>query len=294
MQTCSNCGATSREGAKFCTTCGSRLNAVVDPAAASGWESPATNDETRVSSGVSPHEPAQEQDEPSVATTDEPVGEDPVMTSWSWGQSTTTEESEESKEEPIAADMTEAYDVSETTGSEETTSDAVTVSESEPSSDTAAEGESLSAWASQWAEPTPENEDVDEDEPVVTPTVVERANGIEDERETPSPQARAHALLYELRELIDSTVREQESTAAIATGGVGNETTLATLTAIPGDEGRFDNLRTILEKARENPRDVDTMLNLLGEINSLIALIDSHEAYTAAVNTAIGQLRDDR
>ena len=281
MQTCSNCGATSREGAKFCTTCGSRLNAVVDPTASSGWESPATDDETRFSPVVSPDNTEQRQDEPSVETTDEPVAveKEPATTSWSWGQATATEVPEE---EPIAADMTEALDVSKT-GDDE-------IHVTEP-----AEGESLSSWASQWSESTPESEEAGEVESIATSRASETTGEAEDEYEEPSPQARAHALLYELRELIDSTVPDQESAPGVAAAVVegGKENALATLTAVPGDEERFDNLRAILESAREQPRDVDTMLNLLGEINSLIALIDSHEAYVSAINTAIGQLRGD-
>jgi hypothetical protein len=109
-----------------------------------------------------------------------------------------------------------------------------------------------------------------------------------------SPQARAHALLDELRELFDASVKEPEPTAGTAVGE--DDTTaaaLATLTAMPTDTSRFDNLRAILEKAREHPRDVDTMLDLLGEINSLIALLDSHETHVDAVRTAIAQLRGE-
>lgn len=44
MDTCTNCGATLRPGAKFCTTCGTRLNEM--PPANKGWETPpATNDD---------------------------------------------------------------------------------------------------------------------------------------------------------------------------------------------------------------------------------------------------------
>ncbi len=42
MLTCSNCGASVREGARFCTTCGTRLNDPVASDATSVWAAPAT------------------------------------------------------------------------------------------------------------------------------------------------------------------------------------------------------------------------------------------------------------
>jgi hypothetical protein len=111
----------------------------------------------------------------------------------------------------------------------------------------------------------------------------------------PSRQ-RAHELLESLRALFD----EQESALAnrIEPAPVPNESTgnaaiaLKTLKSAPSDGQRFDNLRAIVEKARERPRDVDTMLDLVGEIGSLIALMDSHEQYVQVVDTAIGQLEN--
>lgn len=44
MLTCSNCGASVREGARFCTTCGTRLNDPVAPDATGVWASPVTSE----------------------------------------------------------------------------------------------------------------------------------------------------------------------------------------------------------------------------------------------------------
>lgn len=64
MLTCSNCGASVREGARFCTTCGTRLNDPVSPNATSVWATPVAS------------EPAASSAEPTVA--------EPIATStWS-------------------------------------------------------------------------------------------------------------------------------------------------------------------------------------------------------------------
>ncbi len=62
METCSNCGATLRPGARFCTTCGTRLNPTSAPA--DGWGRPAeapadSSQDTSVLEAVKPPTPPQ-------------------------------------------------------------------------------------------------------------------------------------------------------------------------------------------------------------------------------------------
>jgi hypothetical protein len=298
MQTCSNCGSVSRDGAKFCTTCGSRLNEVIDSNASSGWESYSTEDETReapaVAQGV--ESPVVEAASPEIDPAQ--AAEPAPTTSWSWGQSSADDTAETESDQPV--------------NPEEDTEVATSSTESE----------SLSSWANQWTspaeepyEPDPVTEpeydvtskvdesettveavaeaEVEPDEPaaetseaVPAVTYADPANVASDE---PTPKERAQSLLFELRELIDESFGGSESQAP-ATSEASTGDALATLNAVGSDDGQFDNLRAILEKAREQPRDVDTMLNLLGEINSLIALVDSHERLVTAVETAKGQL----
>jgi hypothetical protein len=330
------------------------LNPVVDPAAPSGWETQAADEQTQVSPAVNADTPSAPpaSDPIKAEQAIEPTG-DPVellqesqpgapTTSWSWGQ---TASSGTPDDEPIAKDVSDAFDPGDP---------AVTAP------DDASESQSLSSWASQWSglsanepgdndvaseseaaapeppvdsaaesddEASPEvaigendgerdevsepgiaiSDEADDDviEPVAPATIYSDeeldAAAVGEEDRLPvdgSPQARAHALLDELRELFDASAKEQEPEPAPAAGTSAKENddtaaALATLTAIPSDASRFDNLRAILEKAREHPRDVDTMLDLLGEINSLIALIDSHETHVDAVKTAIAQLRGE-
>ena len=309
MQTCSNCGATSRDGAKFCTTCGSRLNEVIDSDAPSGWQSYSESEETAFGPALTDDEVDTEAGDINTSPAEAPPA---ATSSWSWGQ--TVDEAPESVAEF------------------ETEIDAVAEAESTDS-------ESLSSWANRWSDsaaedPAPASEpeyevtaDVDEflesaEEAIEEADSVELESAEEltiaddesvDESETievepdvqsvaaviaspetslehedsPSPRERAQALVYELRELIDESFDAPEETSSPSSGTVD---ALATLNGVPAENGQFDNLRSILETAREQPRDVDTMLNLLGEINSLIALVDSHEQLVAAVETAKQQL----
>jgi hypothetical protein len=331
------------------------LNPVADPAAPSGWETPATDDQTQVSPAVNadapadplPSEPAQAEQaiEPTGDTEEQLEESQPgaPTTSWSWGH---TASSQAKDDEPIANDVTDAFDAGDAATAE---------------ADDSSERQTLSSWASQWsglsAEEPRDDDESSRDEVVESEAIVSEAESsevtapetvlsdsniesgevaapeaivsdsepedviepvapaeiyndeefaiaaapaVEEDRSAgdESPQARAHALLDELRDLIDASVKEPEPEPAPGTDtstaeNDGTSAALATLTAIPTDASRFDNLRAILEKAREHPRDVDTMLDLLGEINTLIALIDSHEVHVDAVSTAIAQLRGE-
>jgi hypothetical protein len=298
MQTCSNCGSVSRDGAKFCTTCGSRLNEVIDSNASNGWESYSTEDETREAPAVAQglESPVVESASPEVYP--DQAAEPAPATSWSWGQSSADADAEPESDQPVSP--------------EEDTEVATSSTDSE----------SLSSWANQWTSPA---EEPDEPDPVTEPeydvtsevdeseTTVEAVAEAEVERDeptvetseaapvvtyadpanvasdTPTPKERAQSLLFELRELIDESFAVSGTQVPASSGGDTSDA-LTTLNAVGSDNGQFDNLRAILEKAREQPRDVDTMLNLLGEINSLIALVDSHERLVTAVETAKSQL----
>jgi len=381
MQTCSNCGSTSREGAKFCTTCGSRLNPVTDPAT-SGWGS--TSTESATTSPTSPEPAAGEHETGSFSTTSDSRPETSSSPGWSWGQTTTASEpagdtgsedttpgepdtedrSEDSAPElsswakqwdaPVTQDATtldsSGQDQGDTSAEEAGdqmeaapgSDDPVTTPDEEPAASTEivasdddddlqARADALSAAVAAFE--TEHDADADEPEDVITLPGTEPVAAIETREvddatpaseeaaastatTTPEPftfpsfaeessrverpaQDRAHELLDALRTIIDDQAAELARTpepvpAEVDTASSGNsQAALAALQAVPADGERFRDLRQILEKAREHPRDVDTMLDLLGEINSLIALIDSHEAHVNAVRTAIDHLAED-
>lgn len=339
MQTCSNCGSVSRDGAKFCTTCGSRLNEVVDTTQSTGWvayesSEPETADAPEPPAAVD----ASDETMASPAVTEKPVNISPDTSSaptpppsWAWGQSATTAKEEPAPEisEPVIE--TTADTSSDDAAVDEAVPDEVNApSPASPEPDAPAEPiveepkeESLSSWANQWS--TDENSDDNDEAPAPVSVQPEPAatrgssNAIDyiaaQEIDTdvdaevgpvdltamsafdnalnqsPSPKERAQTLVDQLRDLIaesfDAGVTETVS-PVIPAGSDGDA--LATLNALPADDGTFDSLRAILQGAKEHPRDVDTMLNLLGEINGLIALVDSHQRYVDAVETAKQQL----
>lgn len=300
MQTCSNCGSVSRDGAKFCTTCGSRLNQIVDSDQSTGWVSfpspdpdpapePEAADETQMSPAVSYESPIN-RDPESPADVPEPVGP--------WGD--------------VAGGPSDEELVAEVTS--ETLEEATVEPLPEPDP---TENESLSSWANQWSanDDDDNDDDIGKDQPSDQSVAVsgnavdyiaaqEIDTDIDADTEpvaltglaptlddhTPTPKERAQSLIYDLRELIDESFAATDATPIADTSPGDHSDALATLNSVPGDDGSFDSLRAILEKAREQPRDVDTMLNLLGEINSLIALVDSHQRYVDAVDTARRQL----
>ncbi|MBA2468785.1 MAG: zinc-ribbon domain-containing protein [Chloroflexia bacterium] len=114
MLTCSNCGASVREGARFCTSCGTRLNDPVAADATGVWAAPTANDpdpaaddstggDTDSPSSGSALEPA----EPATGADDEPATRaDATATTgegftWSWGASPAAD----ARDEPEATDQ---------------------------------------------------------------------------------------------------------------------------------------------------------------------------------------------
>ncbi len=105
---------------------------------------------------------------------------------------------------------------------------------------------------------------------------------------------RAESLLDELRDLLPSlaaaTTTEDETPPApgIDTNAVADE-----LSAALPESDRFSDLRETLETARANPRDIDTMLSIVGRAGDLIDLLDTRDALESAISTAIARLRND-
>jgi len=55
----------------------------------------------------------------------------------------------------------------------------------------------------------------------------------------------------------------------------------------------FRDLRTTIESARERPRDVDTMLAMVGQIDSMLDALDDRDRLASAVERAIDLLETD-
>jgi hypothetical protein len=111
-----------------------------------------------------------------------------------------------------------------------------------------------------------------------------------------SARERAEQLIDELRGLIQSIAGSEASPVepeTVTAGGPVVQPAIDELEAARPSAGQFDKLRTALENARSNRRDVDTMLDLVGRVDDLIALLDAQDRLDDAVGHAIGQLKGD-
>ncbi len=147
METCSNCGATNRESAKFCTSCGVRLPTLARRST-TDWDRSGRESSTAatVTTTLEPTSTASETDA-SARATDAGDGATPADAdapqTWSWNEPTTSDARET---EAPASDV----DAQETTGDDvsgQATGDDTDASTGGPASDTSS---TLSHWASQW------------------------------------------------------------------------------------------------------------------------------------------------
>ncbi len=102
----------------------------------------------------------------------------------------------------------------------------------------------------------------------------------------------AESLLDRLRELLPALAAS--GAAQPATTGVGGIADQLQQAANENAKPEFDDLRSVLEAAKERPRDVDTMLNLVAKIDPMLDLLHAHGNLLDAITSAVQQLRDDQ
>jgi hypothetical protein len=105
-----------------------------------------------------------------------------------------------------------------------------------------------------------------------------------------SPRQRAASLLDELRGLLPQIAAGDAVADASDTGSAS--AVADRLAAARDESGDFASLRRTLESAKQNPRDVDTMLDLVNRADRLLALLDGYERLTGEIDDAITQLRN--
>jgi hypothetical protein len=334
MRTCSNCGATVREGAKFCTSCGTRLNDTDGASQEDTWSGPANDDSTSTPTTGETGAPV-EGDVAATAADASTSGQEGF--SWSWSSSANeTDATNEARSPQIDEESGTVLDEADPTGVEAPAiADAteVEILEDEPNASeeelaveaepTATEGElaaeaettesgavpapasaddsdaTLAAWAGQWsdderAEATPLRSDtgIDEVEPgEITVTAVQD----DDEEATVE---KAERLLGELRRIIPALARprptdpnaQAEGNTVLVGGGQSLPELLDDLDDARSSE-QFDDLRAVIESARQNPRDVDTMLGLASQTDRLLALVDDRDRMASKLEALSVRLR---
>ncbi len=255
MERCPNCGATVREGARFCTACGFRMVAPHDerPADAvaardqNSWWAPPSEDAV----------PAADEMQLASPAAPAPADETPPGGGSFWDRiEEATQEQEHRPAEPqqqwaAAANATPSTKPQEGEAAAEA-SDSTSTMIFTPASSPEGPDEAAS--------------ESDPDEAVAV------AAG-EDEIERAAPVAASHglALISELQQVCRrlDAARAQED-AALAT--------------------RLDELQTAIQEARERPREIDVMLAISARLETIDALIASNQRMTSAIDEALRSL----
>lgn len=298
MNTCSNCGATLRPGARFCTICGTRLNES-QPARPAGWGSPQadSSNETQQTSVIRPVQPQ-----------DTPLASDPQQSSantWSNAYSGSPASDRDPASRFRSALDNDVQPVEDTASSPapdpEATwgSPAPVFTPPPPSNWNYSANDQTAAEPEPAEEPAPEsswgtwsgNEDIDQkndkgttpaQEPVDNSD--EKLDSIEDADDSLSPsdaRDKAIALADELRR----TIRMMGSGGESDHGAAVMALTEASLYV-----GDFSDVRGALADVKNDPRDIEALGNLAGKVARIDALLDEHKSLANAVETAIREL----
>lgn len=318
MERCPNCGAPARPGAKFCTTCGYRLPVTIpvtdqpeaagqaSSTAASSWPPPLQRDDAAAS------------DQSGAAASSTDASEGTTETSFTIPVTSSDDDSSGEQSDTVAASVTETdtASVSDTTPEEASSTDSVVSSTWTASS-------SSSSWGS--AQPEPAAADIasssvdvstemDEvsveqssesgdtgataavtEESIVVDEPASQYEGwsraVVEELAPPSSDhgtnvARATALLDELRMLLP--------VLNSGSSDVGERVANELEAALSGTREEGDDrasLRAALTEARDNPRDIQTILGLSQQADAAIALLDDYDRLVSAVRHAIRTLR---
>ena len=283
MDRCTNCGAPTRVDAKFCTTCGFRLAewddadtvpaASAAPAADPAW--PAPTSPAADPAWPTPADPAVEPAtwevpplQPEAATWPTPPtpAAAPEPDSGGWGAGTSWDgwrSTETVAETEVAVAEAAIYEHAPATPAP------VELADFAPPLDSVEAVEAATAPVAVGADPWQYPEAHEALGPVVAPASADRLR----------------ALLDEARDLVPLL-------AATSAAAVDQRALAADLdAALAANRLEIDDLRAALERAREHPRDIDTILDLTGRVDSVILLLDAHDRLRSSVASAAERLR---
>jgi hypothetical protein len=257
MERCPNCGQLSRLGARFCTTCGQKL-------ATDNAETVATPKEVVIEASETATSDATEDNTPNGG----------------WPAAPAVGES--------ATEVPGATPPSITTNTEEATGDEV---KSE---------EAANFWSSGSTASWPSPPEAGTEEPPSDSVDVETEAVVQEEEESVSvPSAadsdaaaareRAIHLLDELRETIAALSGEEPRDLS----GVISELEVAVTPPGAIDAEELNELREALMRARERPRDIDSIVDLTGRLDAMVALIFAYDRTVAAIERSLDVLRGD-
>lgn len=370
MPTCSNCGATVRENARFCTSCGTRLNEPAEPTS-SDWSStsqaPAADTSSPVETSVwesirqevtaesgdtNPDSAARASDdtepaagaevEQEVVTENETADEEAFT--WSWNTPAAADDNsdatssddvappvddessvlldtgEPNKQEDEATDLTEidilddSPEVSDVVAGENGIATSESASD-EPAPDTAEVDdlldapagdtetqETLAAWATQWNTPVDSATTVD-DEQAGDGDIAPEADAVAPETTAPAfdpyasaagsdddeedTVAKAERLIGELRAIIPALAQPKPAQPALSRDPAELASDLDNAAKL----GAWDDLRQVLLNARDNPRDIDNLVKLGGNVDQMLELLDDRNNLAKTATNVAALLR---
>jgi hypothetical protein len=305
MQTCSNCGASVREGARFCTACGTQLNAASSGSSAFSWgaaieqQVPASHEPVAASSAESPTASGTQEGLPQEEAAGPPADE-AIPMSWSWSQPDATLPSEAVDEEtgivlddPDAEPVDGVVDATEldvlvvdeedsAPGETDEPAPDLSLMEDEAVSTTPNEApdsiddrETIAAWAQEWSSdespvaPDSAPTDDDDDDPEVT-------------------VAKAERLIAELQSLVPRLARPKpvDPNQALIPQRMAEELESAT----GGTE--WEDLREVLVQARDNPNDITYLMKVSGNAGRLLELMEHRNALANTATSVAQRLRN--
>lgn len=282
MERCPTCGAAVRPGAKFCTSCGSRLDEQPTDTASETQDTAVATPTTQGESEVTPdpnweaasggavedetgNETAGPEDLPDITssadTRDETASIEPDET-WSgkWPEPRDTGESDNAPADRFRDEI-----------------------DTEP--ETHQPAESPPAWS--WREPdttassswsADSDEAVTESKTITPETPVSSTGENDDSTEDGDPRKRASELLDEIRGVIWQ----------IGSGTQADDKgVLQDISRVRGETNDFSDLEPVIEAARENPRDIDTLRDLSQKSGRLHELLESHKRLVSTLEDAL-------
>ncbi|CAN5765385.1 hypothetical protein BH24CHL3_BH24CHL3_10460 [soil metagenome] len=308
MLTCSNCGATLREGARFCTACGTRLNEEVTANPESAW---ATASEPVVQDAPPVSAPDPDSDAATGTGGVQPTSDGDF--SWTWGdpvegdsiekqaseatgvaldeQVPVKSESEEVDEAIVDATELDILEDDHSTSDEDDAVDAdpeqteSLVSDDEDSVDRG-DNETLAAWAEQWDESADESAGASASAEADNQRLSGGSGTTSESGNDEDTVAKAERLLGELRALMPGLVNPRPASPSSP-----EDPTVADDLDSAASIGHFDDVSEALLAARDNPRDVDNMLSLAGMVDRLLELLDDRNNLAKTAESAASRLR---
>jgi hypothetical protein len=285
MEKCFNCGAAVRSGAKFCTSCGTRLIDTPVPASGNQAWSVATDEDPSQVTTIEGQQAAPEQDPDS--------DEAAPFASWKhassgwnatpsdspadrFGAALDDNASSKDDEEDRFASWAAAYRTEDAADTSSTPAEPAGIDDDEIVN---AESVTITPAVSREVDSADAGVGTGWQVPV---TAGESAGSTERLVET---RERASALLDELRSLVWSI---GEATPAEA----GDVTDLRNLLSnVRGQTPDFSDLEGTIAAVRESPKDIDALRELGNQAERLESLLQSHARLTSALDDAIRKMQ---